>query len=129
LEKVIRECQKIHEAGNFLIIAGDLNTAHREIDLKNPAQNRNNSGFLAEERNMIDRFIGNGLVDIFRFRNPEKQQYTWWTYRYGARKRNIGWRLDYFLISAGLVEKVNSVVIRDDIFGSDHCPVILDIHF
>jgi exodeoxyribonuclease-3 len=118
-------CDALHARGESVVICGDFNTAHREIDLRNPTSNATTSGFLPEERAWIDRYLEHGLVDVFRMLYPDRVQYTWWTYLYQARKRNIGWRLDYFLVSTGLVPRVKDVIIHDDILGSDHCPVTL----
>ena len=115
----------IHKAGRNVIITGDFNTAHNEIDLKNPKANEKNTGFLPEERKWIDIYLDHGLVDVYRTLYPETIGYTWWTYRMNARARNVGWRLDYFLISENLLPKVNDVIIYDEIMGSDHCPVSL----
>lgn len=120
-------CNQIHSAGVPIILTGDFNTAHMPIDLKNPKQNENTSGFLAVERAWIDKYLEHGFVDIYRQMYPESETYTWWTYRANARARNIGWRLDYFLISEELVDRVESVEIMGDVFGSDHCPVLLNI--
>lgn len=111
--------------GKSLIICGDFNTAHNEIDLKNPKANENTSGFLRIERDWIDRIIENGYVDTFRHFYPDRVKYSWWTYRFKARERNIGWRLDYFFVSRDLMEnnRVKDAFINNDIFGSDHCPV------
>jgi exodeoxyribonuclease-3 len=110
-------------------LCGDFSTAHREIDLRNPKQNQKTSGFLPEERAWIDRYLENGFTDIYRALYPERIQYTWWTYVTAARQRNVGWRLDYFLISNDLCSRVKDVIIHDDIPGSDHCPVSLIIDF
>ena len=115
----------MHAMGDNIVICGDFNTAHREIDLRNPTSNATSSGFLPEERTWIDRYLEHGFVDIFRYLYPDRIQYTWWTYLYQARKRNIGWRLDYFLISRELIPRVQDVVIHDEVPGSDHCPVSL----
>ena len=115
----------LHKKGDSLIITGDFNTAHMPIDLKNPKSNEKNSGFLPEEREWVQKFLDNGFVDIYRRLYPERVQYTWWTYISNARARNVGWRLDYFLISESLVSRVKDVIIHDDIPGSDHCPVEL----
>jgi exodeoxyribonuclease-3 len=96
--------------------------------LRNPKENENYSGFLPIERAWIDKYLEHGFVDIFRYLYPDKIQYTWWTYRFNARKRNIGWRIDYFLISEKLIPKVKDIVILDMIEGSDHCPVELIIN-
>jgi len=118
-------CNRLHAAGEQIVITGDFNTAHREIDLAHPKQNETNSGFLPEERAWIDRYLENGFVDAYRHIYPERVEYTWWTYRVGARDRNVGWRLDYFLISPGLMDKIVDVVVHKEITGSDHCPVSL----
>ncbi len=120
-------CNFFHKEEKHVIILGDMNTAHRPIDLRHPKQNEKTSGFLPEERAWIDRFLDNEFVDIYRELYPEKVQYTWWTYRVNARQRNIGWRLDYFLISKELVGKVIGTEIYDAILGSDHCPVGLEL--
>jgi len=124
-EKILGLCDQLHRKGNQVIICGDFNTAHQEIDLKNPKQNSKVSGFLPEERAWMDKYLAHGFVDAYRYLYPERVQYTWWTYRFNARKRNIGWRLDYFLVSAGLTDKIIDIVIHDDVLGSDHCPVSL----
>jgi exodeoxyribonuclease III len=124
-EKVIAFVKSLHSVGENVILCGDFNTAHQEIDLKNPKQNMNTSGFLRIERDYIDALLQENLIDIYRKRYPEKEEYTWWTYRAKARERNIGWRLDYFLISEKLEERVIDIIIHTDIYGSDHCPVTL----
>lgn len=120
-------CNQLHQVGEKIVITGDFNTAHREIDLKNPKSNESTSGFLPEERAWIDRYLAAGFVDAYRQLYPERVQYTWWTYITNARARNVGWRLDYFLISQALMPRVKDVVIHDDILGSDHCPVTLEL--
>lgn len=111
--------------GRSVIICGDFNTAHNEIDLKNPKANENYSGFLRIERDWMDRILQNGYVDTFRYLYPDIEKYSWWTYRFGARSRNIGWRIDYFIVSQDLMEKgrIKDAFIDNDISGSDHCPV------
>lgn len=123
--RLLEQVDHLVERGEDVIITGDFNTAHNEIDLANPKENENTSGFLREEREMIDQYLDHGLVDVYRHLYPEKIQYTWWTYRFGARRRNIGWRLDYFLVSPRLVNRVKDVIIHDQVEGSDHCPVTL----
>lgn len=120
-------CDQLHAQGEKIILTGDFNTSHREIDLRNPRENENTSGFMPVERAWIDKYLEHGFVDIYRQRYPDRVQYTWWTYRFNARQRNIGWRLDYFMISAELVERVREVSIHEDVTGSDHCPVSLEI--
>ncbi|MBN1666247.1 MAG: exodeoxyribonuclease III [Anaerolineales bacterium] len=118
-------CERLHAAGEQIILTGDFNTAHHEIDLRNPKQNEQTSGFMPVERAWIDRYLEHGFVDAFRQLYPEREAYTWWTYRLNARQRNIGWRLDYFLVSPGLMARVEDVVIHAEVMGSDHCPVSL----
>ena len=118
-------CDKLHAGGENLILTGDFNTAHMPIDLKNPKQNQKTSGFLPEERAWVQKFLDHGFVDIYRRLYPDRVQYTWWTYRSGARERSVGWRLDYFLVSEALVPQVQDVVIHEEVPGSDHCPVEL----
>lgn len=120
---VLAYCEQLHQKGEKIILGGDINTAHREIDLHYPKQNQKTSGFLPEERAWIDRFIDHGFVDAYRVLYPERVQYTWWTNRVNARERKIGWRLDYFLISNSLVDRLQDVIIHEEISGSDHCPV------
>lgn len=110
-----------------VILTGDLNVAHNEIDLKNPSSNHHNAGFTDEERSKFTSLLESGFVDTFREFHPDKIQYSWWSYRFNARSRNAGWRIDYFVVSKRLLESVKSSEIRDDILGSDHCPVVLEI--
>ena len=124
-ETLLGICDELHAAGKSIIITGDFNTAHNEIDLKNHKTNHKTSGFLPEERAMIDKFMAHGFVDPFRELYPEKEQYSWWSYRGAARTRNVGWRIDYFLISENLLPRVQDVIIHDDVLGSDHCPTEL----
>lgn len=120
-------CNSLHQLGERIVLTGDFNTAHNENDLANPAENRQTSGFLDEERQWIDHYLSAGFVDAYRSLYPDKVQYTWWTYRFAARRRNIGWRIDYFLVSQELMPAVRDVVIHDDVPGSDHAPVTLFI--
>lgn len=124
-ELLLETCDEFHAAGKSVIITGDFNTAHQRIDLKNDKSNENYSGFLPEERAMIDKYIEHGFVDPFRVLYPEKEQYSWWSYRGNARANNVGWRIDYFLISESLMPRVQDVIIHDQVTGSDHCPVEL----
>jgi exodeoxyribonuclease-3 len=116
-------------AGKQLIIAGDYNTAHNEIDLKNPKANENNSGFLRVERDWIDEIIRRGYVDTFRHFYPETVKYSWWSYRFRARERNAGWRIDYFFATKNMIasNRIKDAAIDNTVFGSDHCPVSLTI--
>ncbi len=118
--------EKQRKAGYEVIFCGDVNTAHTEIDLARPKENEKNTGFLPEERAWIDQVIHSGYVDIFREKNQHKKDaYTWWDLKTFARERNVGWRIDYFFITPGLVKKVKKVSILATIMGSDHCPVEL----
>ena len=123
--RLLEVCDQLHAQGKAVIITGDFNTAHRPIDLANPRQNATTSGFLPEERVWIDYYLAHGFVDAFRDLYPEKIQYTWWTFISNARARNVGWRLDYFLVSSSLMPRVDNVEVHDDLEGSDHCPVTL----
>lgn len=123
--RLLKICTELLESGENIIITGDFNTAHLPIDLRNPNENANTSGFMPEERAWVDQYLQHGFVDIYRRLYPERVQYTWWTYRLMARPRNIGWRIDYFLISEKLVPRVRDVIIHEDVQGSDHCPVSL----
>lgn len=118
-------CDRLHAQGEKIILAGDFNTAHEENDLARPRENRNTSGFLPEERAWVSRYLQHGFVDVFRSLYPERAAYTWWTNRFHARERNIGWRIDYFLVSESLREHVRDVIIHTEVQGSDHCPVTL----
>jgi exodeoxyribonuclease-3 len=113
--------------GKNLVICGDLNTAHKEIDLARPKANEKISGFLPVERAWIDKFLKNGYIDTFRMFNTEPDQYTWWSYRTKARERNVGWRLDYFFVNEEFKDKIKSASILNDVTGSDHCPVDLKL--
>ncbi len=111
-----------------VIVCGDLNVAHQEIDLKNPSSNRRNAGFTDEERGAFTSLLSQGFIDTFRFLYPDKQgAYSWWSYRFNARKNNAGWRIDYFCVSDRIKEKIVDAQIHSEILGSDHCPVLLDI--
>lgn len=110
-----------------VIYCGDLNVAHEEIDLKNPATNHLNAGFSDEERAKFTELLAAGFTDSWRYQHPEEVKYSWWSYRMNARERNAGWRIDYFVVSNRLAEKIVATDIRNDIFGSDHCPVELEL--
>ena len=124
-EELLGLCDAAHDQGEKIIICGDFNTAHNEIDLRNPKANVTTSGFMPEERAWLDRYVERRFVDAFRVLYPDKVQYTWWTYISNARARNVGWRLDFFMVSESLMPLVKDVIIHDDVFGSDHCPVTL----
>jgi exodeoxyribonuclease-3 len=121
-------CDTLHAQGERLIVCGDVNTAHKEIDLARPKQNEKVSGFLPEEREWVDRYLSHGFVDAFRALHPdEPEQYTWWHYITNARARNVGWRIDYHLISENLMPAVTDANILSDVMGSDHCPIVLEL--
>lgn len=110
-----------------VVFCGDLNVAHEEIDIKNPKTNLRNAGFTIEERTDFSRLLSRGFTDTFRFLHPDEVKYSWWSYRFKAREKNVGWRIDYFVVSDDLREKVKSAEIHNDIYGSDHCPVSIEI--
>jgi exodeoxyribonuclease-3 len=125
---VLRLVNRYRGAGKHVLLCGDYNISHREIDLANPRQNARNAGFLPEERAFMERLLGrHGWVDTFRCRNDAPGQYTWWSYRPGVRARNVGWRLDYFVANSELMERVGRVRHRTEVLGSDHCPVELSL--
>lgn len=125
-EKAFLGYLKRLEQNKPVIFAGDLNVAHQEIDLKNPKTNRHNAGFTDEERNAFTNLLEQGFVDTFRYFYPERTEiYSWWSYRFKAREKNAGWRIDYFVVSECLKEKLMSADIHTQVFGSDHCPVEL----
>ncbi|SFL74090.1 exodeoxyribonuclease-3 [Methanobrevibacter olleyae] len=118
----------LRDKGHNLVICGDLNTAHKEIDLARPKANEDVSGFLAVEREWVSKFLDNGYIDTFRmFHENEKDQYTWWSYRTRARERNVGWRLDYFFVNEEFKDNVKASYIKSNVMGSDHCPIALEI--
>jgi exodeoxyribonuclease-3 len=125
---LLEYCDALHVQGKRLILCGDYNTAHRPIDLARPQQNQKTSGFLPKEREWIDRYLAHGFVDAYRALHPEETDcYTWWMYMRNARERNIGWRIDYFLISEALMPAVVEASILSDVMGSDHCPIVLEV--
>jgi exodeoxyribonuclease-3 len=127
-EAVLQHAEAQRRAGRSIVICGDVNTAHEEIDLANPKSNKKNTGFLPEEREWVGRFIDHGYVDIFRKTHPDEgSHYTWWSNRKGVRERNVGWRIDYFFISPDLEEKIVAARIHSDVMGSDHCPIELEL--
>jgi len=115
------------ESGNNVIVAGDWNTAHQPIDLANPKANENYSGFLPVERAQLDEYVEHGYVDSFRLFHDEPNRYSWWTYRHGARERNIGWRIDYFFTNQEFANQITNADIHENVMGSDHCPVSLEL--
>ena len=124
-EDAFREYVNGLAARKGVVICGDLNVAHKEIDIKNPAANRRNAGFTDEERGKFSTLLESGFVDTWRMMHPDEVKYSWWSYRFRARENNAGWRIDYFLVSENLRDKVVATDIHNEIFGSDHCPVEL----
>ncbi len=122
---------RLKSQGRSLIITGDFNTAHNEIDLKNPQSNKDRSGFLRIERDVLDDILGRGYVDTFRYFYPDTVKYSWWSYRFNARQNNAGWRIDYFFVSEDLIADgvVTDAFILNDVHGSDHCPVGIELDF
>lgn len=126
-DALLAYCSEKRSQGERLIVCGDFNTAHQPIDLARPKDNETTSGFLPEEREALSRWLDAGFVDIYRQLHPDAREYTWWTYRFDARARNIGWRLDYFLLTEDLLPSVRDARILGDVQGSDHCPVSLEL--
>lgn len=124
---LLEACDRIHAKGESIILTGDFNTAHQPIDLRHPKANEKISGFMPEEREWVQKLLDHGFIDVYRFIHPERVQYTWWTYRMDARRRGVGWRIDYFLVSRALVERVRQATILEDVLGSDHCPIELEL--
>lgn len=126
-EDAFREYLKNLDEKKPVVACGDMNVAHQEMDLKNPKTNRKNAGFTDEERERFSQLLAAGFTDSYRYRYPEKIEYSWWSYRFNARKNNAGWRIDYFLVSDRLKEQIQEAKIHTQVLGSDHCPVELDI--
>ena len=127
-EDAFRAYLKGLDAKKPVVVCGDLNVAHEEIDLKNPKTNRGNAGFSDEERAKMTELLAAGFTDTFRYLNPDLTgAYSWWSYRFKAREKNAGWRIDYFLVSDRLRERIEAAEIHSDILGSDHCPVSLTL--
>ncbi len=127
-EDAFRDYLKELDAHKPVIVTGDLNVAHQEIDLKNPKTNRKNAGFTDEERAKFQELLDAGFTDTYRALYPDKVEYSWWSYRFRAREKNAGWRIDYFLISSSVRDRLADARIRTEVMGSDHCPVELDIN-
>ena len=122
-EDDFRDYLKALDAKKPVVVCGDMNVAHEEIDLKNPKSNRRNAGFTDEEREKFTLLLGAGFTDTFRYLHPDEVTYSWWSYRFHAREKNAGWRIDYFVVSNRLLDRLQSADIHTDIMGSDHCPV------
>jgi exodeoxyribonuclease-3 len=125
----LKYVKKMKDNGEKIIICGDVNTAHKEIDLARPKENEDVSGFLPEERAWIDKFLAAGFIDTFRVFNKEPGNYSWWDLKSGARARNVGWRIDYFYISENLKKNLKDAFILTNITGSDHCPIGIEVQF
>ena len=128
-EDDFRKFLKSLDAKKSVIICGDLNVAHEEIDIKNPKTNRRNAGFTDEEREKMTVLLNDGFTDSFRYLHPDEVTYSWWSYRFKAREKNAGWRIDYFLVSDRIKEQITEAKIHTEIMGSDHCPVEVDLTF
>ena len=128
-EDDFRKLLKSLDAKKPVIICGDLNVAHEEIDIKNPKTNRRNAGFTDEEREKMTVLLNDGFTDSFRYLHPDEVTYSWWSYRFKAREKNAGWRIDYFLVSDRIKEQITEAKIHTEIMGSDHCPVEVDLTF
>jgi len=128
-ESILKKMDELLNLGKKIVICGDVNTAHREIDLARPKENEKVSGFLPEERDWIDRLIERGFIDAFRMYHKDAGHYSWWDYKTRARERNIGWRIDYFFISSNLEEHLKSAFIQSEVLGSDHCPIGIELDF
>ena len=128
-EDDFRKFLKSLDAKKPVIICGDLNVAHEEIDIKNPKTNRRNAGFTDEEREKMTILLNDGFTDSFRYLHPDEVTYSWWSYRFKAREKNAGWRIDYFLVSDRIKEQITEAKIHTEIMGSDHCPVEVDFAF
>ncbi|WP_407434351.1 exodeoxyribonuclease III [Treponema sp.] len=126
-DAMLKKCDALVEEGFNIVLCGDYNIAHKPIDLANPKANEGNAGYLPEERAWMDTFTNAGYVDTFRHFCEEPKQYTWWSYRFHAREKNIGWRIDYQCVNHDFIESVKSSVIMSDVTGSDHCPIMVEV--
>jgi exodeoxyribonuclease-3 len=125
----LKHCKKLIKQDKKIVVCGDVNTAHKEIDIARPKENSDVSGFLPQEREWIDKFLAAGFLDTFRMFNNEPDQYTWWDMITRARERNVGWRIDYFYASKNLKNNIKSASIHSSVMGSDHCPIELELKF
>jgi exodeoxyribonuclease-3 len=127
-DAILNKCNELVSSGKNVVLCGDYNIAHTEIDLKNPKTNQKNPGFLPEEREWMTKYLDAGYADVFRrFHPDEKDHYTWWSYRFSAREKNVGWRIDYHCVNEDFFKKVIRSEIRNDVMGSDHCPVSIEL--
>jgi len=125
---ILNRCNELVASGKNVLLCGDYNIAHTEIDLKNPKSNHKNPGFLPEEREWMTKYLDEGYADVFRrFHLDEKDHYTWWSYRFKARENNVGWRIDYHCVNDDFFDKVLKADIRNEVMGSDHCPVLIEL--
>jgi len=127
-DKFLKHINKLKKQGKKIIFCGDINTAHKEIDLARPKENETNTGFLPEERAWLDKVVANDYLDAFRIFNSSVNNYTWWDYKTKARERNVGWRIDYFFISKDLKSKITKASIHNTVMGSDHCPISIELN-
>ncbi len=127
-DEILKYFKRLEES-KPVVYCGDLNVAHEEIDIKNPKTNHFSAGFTDEEREKMTRLLSSGFIDTYRYLYPDKVEYSWWSYMRQAREKNIGWRIDYFIVSDSLKEKIKDAKIHTEIYGSDHCPVELDLDF
>jgi exodeoxyribonuclease-3 len=123
----LKKTKALVKKGENVIVCGDVNTAHKEIDLARPKENSDTSGFLPIEREWIDRFLEAGFKDSLRMFHDEPELYTWWDYKTRARERNVGWRIDYFFVSENMADRVKGATIHDQVMGSDHCPIEIEV--
>lgn len=128
-DSFLKHCKKLLKQNKKVVVCGDVNTAHKEIDLARPKENSKTSGFLPDEREWIDKFLAAGFIDTFRMFNQEPENYTWWDMVTRARDRNVGWRIDYFYASENLKDNIKSASIHSSVMGSDHCPIELQLKF
>ena len=126
-DSILQHCNHLRAQRKRVIVCGDFNTAHQELDLARPKQNYKNSGFLREERDCLDRFVQQGYVDAYRHFHSKGNNYTWWSYQFDARRKNIGWRIDYFFVSQNLLSTLENCYHLPNTTGSDHCPVVLQV--
>jgi exodeoxyribonuclease III len=126
-DEFLKLTNKLQKNGKKIIVCGDVNTAHREIDLARPKENEKISGFLPEERSWIDKFLASGFIDTFREFNQKGENYSWWSMRTRARERNVGWRIDYFFVTENIKKKLKNAQILPEVMGSDHCPISIDV--
>ena len=128
LDDISGYMQNLRKENPKLILSGDYNICHKAVDIHNPVSNKKSSGFLPEERAWMDKFTESGFIDSFRYFNPDPHHYTWWSYRAGSRSKNLGWRIDYHMVTNELQDKLKSSVILPDAIHSDHCPIVLELN-